>query len=108
VRTPVLVIWDGLQAHPSREVRDYLEDNRSWLGIERLPACAPEFNPVEGLWSWTKGSTVANFCPDGLAPIRQRVRQGRNRVARRGDLIESFLHKAGLFPPITTIFYEVL
>jgi len=97
VRTPVLVIWDGLQAHRSHEVQEYLGDNWSWLMIERLPAYAPELNPVEGLWSWTKGSAVANFCPDGLGPIRQRVRQGRNRVARRNDLIESFLHKAGLF-----------
>jgi transposase len=97
VRTPVIMIWDGLQAHRSREVQEYLEANRAWLTIERLPAYAPELNPVEGMWSWTKGTAVANFCPEGLMPIRQRVRQGRNRLARREDLIESFLHKAGLF-----------
>jgi transposase len=96
VRTPVILIWDGLQAHRSHEVQDYYQANRSWLTIERLPAYAPELNPVEGMWSWTKGTAVANFCPDGLAPIRQRVRRGRNRLARRSDLIESFLHKAGL------------
>jgi transposase len=97
VRTPVILIWDGLQAHRSREVHDYLDANGSWLTIERLPAYAPDLNPVEGMWSWMKGTAVANFCPEGLAPIRQRVRRGRNRLARRGDLIESFLHKAGLF-----------
>jgi transposase len=97
VHTPVLLIWDGLQAHRSLEVRAYRDAHRSWLTIERLPAYAPELNPVEGLWSWTKGTVVANFCPDGLDPIRQRVRRGRQRLARRGDLIESFLHKAGLF-----------
>ncbi len=97
VRTPVILIWDGLQAHRSREVQQYRDTNRGWLTIERLPAYAPELNPVEGFWSWTKGTAVANFCPEGLAPIRQRVRRGRNRLARRRDLIESFLHKAGLF-----------
>jgi transposase len=109
VRTPMILIWDGLQAHRSREVRDYQEANRSRLTIERLPAYAPELNPVEGFWSWTKGTAVANFCPEGLAPIRRRVRRGRNRLARRGDLVESFLHKAGLFfDPITTILCEIL
>jgi hypothetical protein len=64
---------------------------------------------VEGFWSWTKGTAVAKFCPDGLDPIRRRVRQGRNRLARRGDLIESFLHKAGLFfEKILTILCEIL
>ena len=28
----------------------------SWLVVERLPAYAPELNPVEGLWSWLKGT----------------------------------------------------
>ncbi len=97
VRTPVILLWDGLQAHRSLETRTYLDANRHWLTVERLPAYAPELNPVEGFWSWTKGTAVANFCPDGLNPIRRRVRQGRNRLARRSDLIESFLHKAGLF-----------
>lgn len=97
VRTRVILLWDGLQAHRSLETRTYLDANRHWITVERLPAYAPELNPVEGFWSWTKGTAVANFCPDGLDPIRRRVRQGRNRLARRSDLIESFLHKARLF-----------
>jgi transposase len=28
-----------------------LNTQRSWLVVERLPAYAPELNPVEGLWS---------------------------------------------------------
>jgi transposase len=97
VRTRVILLWDGLQAHRSLETRTYLDANRHWITVERLPAYAPELNPVEGFWSWTKGTAVANFCQDGLDPIRRRVRQGRNRLARRSDLIESFLHKARLF-----------
>jgi hypothetical protein len=32
--------------------------------VERLPAYAPELNPVEGLWSWLKGTDLANLaCP---------------------------------------------
>lgn len=97
VRTPVVLIWDGLKAHRSHEVKAYLEAEGSWLTIERLPGYAPELNPVEGLWSWMKGTVAANFCPESLAPVRQRLRRGRRRVARRGDLIEAFLRKSGLF-----------
>jgi len=97
VRRPVVLLWDGLQAHRSAEMWAFLTAHRSWLSAERLPAYAPELNPVEGLWSWMKQTRVANFCPLGLDPIRRRVRTGRNHLARRTDLIESFLHKAGLF-----------
>jgi transposase len=38
-----------------------LNTQRHWLVVERLPAYAPELNPVEGLWSWLKGSQLANL-----------------------------------------------
>jgi DDE superfamily endonuclease len=50
------LLWDGLPAHRSRAMRAWLETQRSWLVVERLPAYAPELNPVEGLWSWLKGT----------------------------------------------------
>jgi hypothetical protein len=42
------LIWDGLPAHRSRKMHTWLNDQRSWLVVERLPAYAPELNPVEG------------------------------------------------------------
>jgi transposase len=45
------LLWDGLPAHRSRAMRAWLATQRSWLVVERLPAYAPELNPVEGLWS---------------------------------------------------------
>jgi transposase len=97
IRGRVILLWDGLNAHRSLETRAHLEANRTWLTVHRLPAYAPELNPVEGLWAWLKGTAVANFCADALGALRQRVRRGRNRLARHPDLISGFLHKAGLF-----------
>ena len=51
----VLVIWDGLPAHRSNEVKRFLTDhaaNRLWL--IRLPAYAPELNPIELAFSKLK------------------------------------------------------
>jgi transposase len=92
----VVLLWDGLHAHRSRETTAYLKSQRHWLRVQRLPAYAPELNPVEGLWSWFKGGVVPNLCPEGLVPLRAELRRGRRRLQRRPDLLHAFLHKAGL------------
>jgi transposase len=92
----VLLLWDGLQAHRAAQVRDWVGRNQAWLEVERLPAYAPELNPVEGLWGWLKGTCLANVCADGLGPIVHRVRCGARRARRRPALLHGFLAKAGL------------
>jgi transposase len=47
---PVVLVWDGLSAHWSRGMRAWAAE-KDWLTLERLPAYAPELNPVELLWS---------------------------------------------------------
>jgi hypothetical protein len=42
------LLWDGLPSHRSNAMRAWLHTQRSWLVVERLPAYAPELNPVEG------------------------------------------------------------
>lgn len=46
----VILVWDGLPAHKSRAVQDYLLQQRDWLTVQRLPGYAPDLNPVETLW----------------------------------------------------------
>ena len=47
IRKPLLVIWDGLPAHRSALVREYLDALKGAIQIEQLPAYAPELNPTE-------------------------------------------------------------
>jgi transposase len=49
----VVLLWDGLSAHWSHRMRQHLDGQRDWLTVERLPAYAPEPNPVEYLWGRT-------------------------------------------------------
>lgn len=93
----MLLLWDGLNPHRSANTANYLAANRPWLRVERLPGYAPELNPVEGVWSWFKGTVVANLCPDSLEPIARELCKGCRRLRRRPDLLHGFLHKAGLF-----------
>jgi transposase len=81
LRGPVVLLWDGLHAHRSRETQSYIEANRHWLTVHRLPAYAPELNPVEGMWSWYKGGIVANLCADGLHSIRKSVHRGGQHLS---------------------------
>ena len=54
IRGKLLIIWDGLPAHRSRYVRTYVESLGGRLVLERLPAYAPELNPVEYLFGYVK------------------------------------------------------
>jgi len=95
LRGPVIVVWDGLPAHRSRQVRDYLRDNR-WLRIERLPAYCPELNPLEYLWENLQANELANLAPEGLEDLERQIARGARRVRRRPQLARSFFKHAGL------------
>ena len=62
LRGKVVVVWDGGSNHKGPAVREFLRRNRR-LRLERLPAYAPELNPVEAVWSWLKYGALANFVP---------------------------------------------
>jgi len=96
IRGLVVLIWDGLSSHKSKKVRDYLQAQRHWLSVERLPAYAPELNPLEGLWGNLKGCELANFLPDDLGQLATQVRKGVRRVRRRPHLPFSFFEHAQL------------
>jgi len=91
-----ILIWDGLPAHKSREMKDYLESQRSWLQVEMLPGYSPDLNPVEDLWGNVKGQELANRCVEGLGEAEVAVRNGLERV-RQSKLPFSFLDHTGLY-----------
>lgn len=92
----VIVLWDGLGAHWSKMVREWAGGQQR-LKLVRLPAYAPELNPVEGLWAWAKGTLLANVCEDHLDRVTGRVRRGIRTARRRTWLLWSFLAKTGVF-----------
>lgn len=92
----VLLIWDGLGAHKSRRMRAYLARQRVWLTVERLPAYAPDLNPVEPIWGNLKGRELANRCPANLLALRRPLHSGCAWVRRQPALARAFLAHAGL------------
>jgi DDE superfamily endonuclease len=90
------LLWAGLPAHRSRAMGAWLATQRRWLVVERLPAYAPDLNPVEGLWSSLKAVELANLTSPSLAQVIGQAYRGIDRVRRTPHLAYSFLRHAGL------------
>jgi DDE superfamily endonuclease len=54
LHAPIVLVWDNLNTHVSAVMREFIDAHRQWLTVVRLPAYAPELNPVEGVWSHMK------------------------------------------------------
>jgi transposase len=92
----VVLLWDGLGAHWSNKMLDWLEGQQDWLQVERLPAYAPELNPVEGLWANLKGVELANFAGDTVVQVADQAQHGIERVCASEELVVGFLAHTGL------------
>jgi transposase len=83
----LLIVWDGLAAHRSGVVWDFIRQQRGRIWIEFLPAYAPELNPVEYLWSHWKQHELPNFCPASFGQLSQHARRALRRMRRRPSLV---------------------
>lgn len=92
-----ILIWDGLPAHKTNVMKEYLKSQRRWLHVELLPGYSPDLNPVESLWGNIKGQELANRCGEDLGEMADALRSGMRRVKRRPCLPFGFLHHAGMF-----------
>ena len=90
------LLWDGLAAHRSNKMRAFIASQRHWLVVERLPAYAPDLNPVEGLWSNLKQVELANLTFPTLAGAIAQAHHGIGRVRATPHLAYSFLRHTGL------------
>ncbi len=95
-RAKATLLWDGLPSHRSRVMQAFVHRQRNWLVVERLPAYAPELNPVEGLWSNLKGGELANRCDDTIDATVAAATTGVERVRSNQQLLFAFLAKSGL------------
>jgi transposase len=93
----LIVIWDGNQTHRSRFVRDFVAEQNGRLVLERLPAYAPELNPVEYIWGYWKHHELANLCAKDMFELSSHARRALRRMRRRQTLVQAFWQQAELF-----------
>jgi transposase len=95
VRGPLVLLHDNGHMHHGPAVRELTRDHPR-LTLERLPAYAPEYNPVEAVWNHVKYHELANFVPadvpELLAAVCDRLAAARRNQAR----LRSFLFSVPL------------
>jgi putative transposase len=99
LRGKVIVVWDGGSNHKGPLIREFLRRNRR-LRLERLPAYAPELNPVEMVWSWLKYGRLANFVPADVDDLDGWVNDDLVELRYNSELLSHLWDGSDLpFPP---------
>src|SRR2546430_7720165 len=91
----IVLIWDNLNVHLRAELRAFT-GAQAWLRVFRLPAYAPDLNPVEGIWSVLKRGVLANLAVASFAHLVQVIRHGLKKIQYQPGLIEGCLAGTGL------------
>jgi transposase len=92
---PIVLVWDNLNTHLTAGMRRYIAE-RDWLTVYQLPSYAPDLNPVEGIWSILRRTTLANRAFTNPEHLVMAVRQGLRRLQYRHDVIDGCLVGTGL------------
>lgn len=91
---PLVVVWDNLNTHASAVMAGLIAA-RPWLTVFRLPPYAPEFNPVEGVWSSLKRS-LANLARHTTGQLTALIRTRLRQMQYRPGLLGGYLAGTGL------------
>lgn len=94
----LLILWDGAPIHRSLLVKNYIASSRGALRVERLPAYAPELNPVEYMWGYLKAHEIANLVATKAWELSLEATAALRRMRRRTPIIAACYKQANLWP----------
>ena len=94
----LLILWDGAAIHRSALMRDHVAGTRGRLQVERLPAYAPELNPVEYLWGHLKTHEIANLIAHHAWELSFEATAALRKMRRRPSIITACHAQAELWP----------
>ncbi len=93
---PLTVLWDGSKLHDrSKLVQAFLAEHPD-VRTETLPAYAPEMNPDELVWAWTKYGRLPNLAAQNTDWLRDYLYTEFEYVKRHPELLASFIEKTSL------------
>jgi transposase len=95
IGSPLLVVWDRLNAHRARRTAAFLAAHPRDFATAYLPAYAPDLNPEELCNACVKRA-MENALPTDIADLHQRARREFRRLQHRPDLIVGCFRHAGL------------
>ena len=93
---PLTVLWDRGPVHrKSAAVQAYLAEHPE-IVAEDLPAYAPELNPDELVWSWTKYGRLANLAANDTDQLAEQVIDELIYLKQHPELLASFVDRTEL------------
>jgi transposase len=95
IGTPLLVVWDRLNAHRSKLTTAFIAAHPQDYAMAYLPAYAPELNPEEQCNAIVKRA-MANALPGSVADLHRLARREFSRLKRQPKMIVRFFRHAGL------------
>ena len=97
IKGKLLVVWDGASIHQGRAVRAYVQERAvaKRLKLVRLPAYAPELNPVEGVWRYLKRVELANVVCKSLAHLYREFTLAVKRLRRQARILAACWREPG-------------
>ncbi len=94
----ILILWDGAPIHRSLLVKHYIASTRKRIVLERLPAYAPELNPVEYMWGHLKAHEIANLLVTQAWELSFEATAALRRMRRRPSIIAACYTQSELWP----------
>ena len=88
--TPVHLVVDGLPAHKTKLVKDYVQSMKGRLTLHFLPGYAPELNPDELVWSHIKRTGVARTPLRKGERLQDKIKAQLARIKQAPQLVRSF------------------
>jgi transposase len=95
IGTPLLVVWDRLNAHRSKLTTAFITAHAQDYAVAYLPAYAPELNPEEQCNALVKRA-MENALPGSVADLHRLARREFCRLQRRPEVIVRFFRHVGL------------
>ena len=87
---PVHLVVDGLPAHKTKLVKDYVQSTQGRLTLHLLPGYAPELNPDEAVWSHMKRTGVARTPLRKGERLRDKIDAQLAAIKAAPKLVRSF------------------
>jgi transposase len=91
----IVLIWDNVRLHLTRQLREFIAANADWLTVVQLPTHAPDLNPTEGIWSLVKRD-IGNLAAADITEVTSAVKHRLKSIQYQPHLIDGCLAGTGL------------
>lgn len=94
INRKLFFIIDGAPAHRSKLVRQFAQDNGSWLSLHYLPGYSPELNPDEDVWNIIKTQKLTAKPIKDKKQLQSEVIGSLRSLQKHPERVKTFFKKS--------------